>query len=94
MSANEIFIDPTTYDSEVDAFKGTTEKIASSNEFDVAAVKRQTLLDAMDTLEEVIETYKSCVENYVELSTKDVAELKRLKEMWVQADQMIANDIG
>ncbi|KYG26018.1 hypothetical protein [Alkalihalobacillus trypoxylicola] len=94
MSSKEIFIDPMNYDKEADAFQSTTSAIESGNVIDVAAIKKKTLLSSMDTLESIIEQYKQCVDEYVQLSTKDYQEMKRLKEEWVNADSTIANNTG
>ncbi|GAF65092.1 hypothetical protein BTS2_1990 [Bacillus sp. TS-2] len=93
MSSKEIFIDPMNYDKEADAFQSTTSAIESGNVIDVAAIKKKTLLSSVDTLESIIESYKQCVDEYVQLSTKDYQEMKRLKDEWAIADISMARDI-
>lgn len=92
-SSNEVFIDPVGLDSDVSAFEDTTSDISNINATSALEVKKKTILDSMDTMISIIETFNQCVEQYVALANKDVDEVKSIKEQWVMTDTKIASDI-
>ncbi|MFD1850865.1 hypothetical protein [Oceanobacillus bengalensis] len=92
-SSNEVFINPVGLDSDTSAFDSTTSGISNIKANGVLEVKKKTILDSMDTMIFIIETFNQCVEEYVALSNKDVEEIKSMKEQWVMTDTKIASDI-
>ncbi len=94
MSSSDILIKPDQFSAEVDEFKGTTEEISSVKVDDVINVNEKTILNSMDELIAIINTFQSNVEQYITLANKDVAEMNSLKEKWVTKDENLSNEIN
>ncbi len=92
-SSKEIVLNPEGYESEVEQFSNSVSGVASVESKQILEVKKKSILESMDLMMSILETFAKSMEAYVALSKKDVDEMKAIKEKWVNKDAEIAHDI-
>ncbi|MBO1909813.1 hypothetical protein [Sporosarcina sp. 6E9] len=89
----EVYLNPDAFKGEVDSFKATTGELASLSVKDTVNANKDTILDSVSELIAIVNLFNECVEQYMALSNKDVAEMESLREKWVQKDLNLANEM-
>lgn len=92
-SSKEIVLHPENYDLEVDQFANSVMNVSAVESKQLLDVKKKSMLESMDMMVSILETFTKSMEAYVALSKKDVSEMKSIKEKWVNKDAEIAHDI-
>ncbi|MDS9472572.1 hypothetical protein [Sporosarcina pasteurii] len=89
----EVYLNPNGFKGEVDSFKRTTSELAGLSAKNTVDANQETILDSVSELIAIVNLFSECVEQYMALSNKDVAEMESLKEKWVQKDLQLANEM-
>lgn len=92
-SSKEILLNPEGYDSEIEQFTNAVTEVASIESKHVLDVKKKSILESMDMMMSILDSFTKSMDAYVALSRKDINEMKALKEKWVNKDAQIAHDI-
>lgn len=92
-SKEEIFLNPEGYDSEVEQFTNAVAEVKSIESKKILDVKKKSILESMDMMMSILDSFAKSVDAYVALSEKDIHEMRALKEKWINKDTKIAHDI-
>lgn len=92
-SSKEIVLNPEGYEAEIDRFSSSVTEVAGVESKQVLDVKKKTMLESMDLMMSIIDSFTKSIEAYVALSQKDINEMRTIKEKWVNKDAQIAHDI-
>lgn len=92
-SSNEILLNIEGFDSEIEQFTNSVTEVASIESKQVLDIKKQSILESMDMMMSILDSFAKSMDAYVALSRKDINEMKVLKEKWVNKDAEIAHDI-
>ncbi|MFA8437455.1 hypothetical protein [Pueribacillus sp. YX66] len=92
-SSNEILLNIEGFDSEIEQFTNSVTEVASIESKQVLDIKKQSILESMDMMMSILDSFAKSMDAYVALSRKDINEMKVLKERWVNKDAEIAHDI-
>ncbi|EEO6566157.1 DUF5344 family protein [Listeria welshimeri] len=90
MSGEQIFINPEGLNDEVKEFSKTSQSINEISNSKLKDIKKDLLLESVNELEDLISEFLKCIESYIKLSEKDIAEIEKLKEAWIKGDEEIA----
>ncbi len=92
-SSNEILLNPEGYDAEIEHFSSCVTEVSAIESKEVLNAKKKSILDSMNLMMSIMDSFTKSMEAYVALSRKDVTEMKAMKEKWVNKDVQIAHDI-
>lgn len=84
MSKSDIYLNPKEFEAQYGSFEKALESVESIK---YVLEKNGLKLDSVDTLLDAVKEYNEAVQLFHALSVLDVATLKRIKGVWMDADE-------
>ena len=79
----EFFLDPDSYQSQVDSYRSATEKVAALK---YAAEKAGLKLQSVDKYMECVTAMNELIQTFGEFANKDADTMQQIKAKWMNTD--------